>query len=92
MMKLRRMRQVGFVTCMGEIRNAYKILARKPEENRSLRRYTADTRWWEDNIKMDCRNIGYGLDSYDSGLGSVAVCCEHDNEPSCSIKAGSFID
>jgi hypothetical protein len=33
---------VGHVTCMGEMRNAYKILVRKPEEKRQLR--------WKDNI------------------------------------------
>jgi hypothetical protein len=36
--KLRRMRQVGHVACMREIRNAYKILVVKPEGKRPLRR------------------------------------------------------
>jgi hypothetical protein len=36
MMKSRRMRWVVHVAQMGEMRNAYKILARKPKGNRSL--------------------------------------------------------
>jgi hypothetical protein len=36
----------------GEKRNAYMILARKPEGRIPLRRYR---RMWEDNIKMDLR-------------------------------------
>jgi hypothetical protein len=35
---------------MGEMRNAYKILVRKPEEKRQLR--------WKDNIWMDLRETG----------------------------------
>jgi hypothetical protein len=34
-------------------RNAYRILVRKPEGKRHRRR-------WEDNIKMDLREIGWG--------------------------------
>jgi hypothetical protein len=32
------------------------------------------------------------LDASGSGQGPVADCCEHDNEPSCSIKGGDFFD
>jgi hypothetical protein len=39
---------------MGKKRNAYRILAGKPEGKRSLGRR------WEDNIKMDLREIGWG--------------------------------
>jgi len=46
----RTMTWVGHVTCMGEMRNAYKILVRKPEEKRQLR--------WKDNIWMDLRETG----------------------------------
>jgi hypothetical protein len=31
-----KMIQVGFVTCMGELRNAYVILVMKPERKKSL--------------------------------------------------------
>jgi hypothetical protein len=40
----------------GENRNAYRILAGKPEGNRPLGR---PRRRWEDNIKMDLREIGW---------------------------------
>jgi len=38
------------------MRNAYKILLGKPEGKRSLGR---PKRTWEDNIRMDLREIGY---------------------------------
>jgi len=40
---------------MGEMRNAYKILVRKLEGKRPLRRPRYR---WEDNIRMDLREIG----------------------------------
>jgi hypothetical protein len=41
---------------------------------------------WENNIKTDLRDIGWGcgLDSY--GSGPVAGSCEHGNEPLHSIE------
>jgi hypothetical protein len=45
---------------MGETRNAYRILAGKPEGKRPLGR---PRRRWVDNIKMDVREIG--LDGMD---------------------------
>jgi hypothetical protein len=45
---------------MGETRNAYRILVGKPEGKRPLGR---QIRRWEDNIKMDLREIG--LDGMD---------------------------
>jgi hypothetical protein len=41
---------------MGEKRNAYMILVRKPEGKRPLGR---PRRRWADNIKMDLREIGW---------------------------------
>jgi hypothetical protein len=41
----------------GEKRNAYRILAGKPEGKRPLGR---PRRRWEDNIKMDLREMGWG--------------------------------
>jgi hypothetical protein len=49
-----RMRCMGHVACMGEIRNAYKILDRKPEVNKLLRSLR---HLWEVNIKMDLIDI-----------------------------------
>jgi hypothetical protein len=42
---------------MGEKRNAYRISVGMPEGKRSLRR---PRRRWEDNIKIDLREIGEG--------------------------------
>jgi ribosome biogenesis protein Nip4 len=42
---------------MGEVKGAYNILVGKPEESRPLRR---PRRRWEDNIKMDLGEIGFG--------------------------------
>jgi hypothetical protein len=48
---LRRMRWAGHVARMRETRNAYKILVGKRPLGRHRRR-------WEDNIRMDLREIG----------------------------------
>jgi hypothetical protein len=45
---------VGNVACMGEMRNGYKIFVEKSEGKRPLRRRR---RRWEDNIKMDLKEI-----------------------------------
>jgi hypothetical protein len=43
---------------MGEVRGAYNILVGKPEGRRPLGR---PRRRWEDNIKMDLREMGLGM-------------------------------
>jgi hypothetical protein len=55
MIKPRRMRWAGHVASMGGMRNAYKILAGKPEGRRPEDRHR---RRWEDNIKIRLREIG----------------------------------
>jgi hypothetical protein len=55
--KARRMRWAGHVACMGEVRGAYNILVWRPEGRRPLGR---PRRRWEDTIKMDLREIGFG--------------------------------
>jgi hypothetical protein len=65
--KARRMRWAGHVARMGEVRGAYNILVGRLEVWRPLGR---PRRRWEDNIKMDLREIGFGdcgLDSLGSG-------------------------
>jgi hypothetical protein len=42
---------------MGEVRGAYNILVGRPEGRRPLRR---PRHGWEDNIKMDLKEIGLG--------------------------------
>jgi hypothetical protein len=57
--KSRRMRWAGHVACMGRRRkkNAYRILVEKPKRKRPLGRPGCR---WEDNIKMNPREIGWG--------------------------------
>jgi hypothetical protein len=45
------------VARIGEERNVYKVLMRKPEGKRPLGR---PRRRWEDGIRMDLREIGWG--------------------------------
>jgi hypothetical protein len=76
---------------MGEMRHAYNILVEEPEGKKTFGR---PGRRWEDNIRMDLREMGWeGVDLYASGLGQgpVADCCEHGNETSGSIKGGGRI-
>ncbi|KAJ4438068.1 hypothetical protein ANN_14007 [Periplaneta americana] len=54
--KSRRLRWAGYVARMGESRNAYRVLVGRPEGKRPLGR---PRRRWEDNIKMDLREVGY---------------------------------
>ena len=55
--KSRRMRWAGHVARMVENRGVYRVLVRKPEGKRPLGR---PRRRWEDNIKMDLREVGGG--------------------------------
>jgi hypothetical protein len=58
MIKSRRMRWAGNVACMGGGgRNTYRILMGRPEGKRPLR---TPRRRWEDNVKMDLRETGWG--------------------------------
>jgi hypothetical protein len=57
--KSRRKRWAGHVKRMGEKRKAYRILVGTPEGKRQLGRPRC-TRTWEDNIKTDLREIGWG--------------------------------
>ncbi|KAJ4431549.1 hypothetical protein ANN_20148 [Periplaneta americana] len=51
-LKSRRLRWAGHVARMGESRNAYRVLVGRRPLGRPRRR-------WEDNIKMDLREVGY---------------------------------
>jgi len=55
--KSRTMTWAGHVVCMGERIGVYKVLVEKPEGKRPLGR---PRRRWEDNSKMDLRELGYG--------------------------------
>jgi hypothetical protein len=53
--KSRKMRWVGHVARMVEGRGVYRVLVGRPEGKRPLGRHRCR---WEDNIKMDLREIG----------------------------------
>jgi hypothetical protein len=55
--KSRRMRWAEHVARMDERRGAYRVLVGRPEGRRPLRR---PRRRWEDNIKMDLQEVGWG--------------------------------
>jgi hypothetical protein len=55
--KSRRMRWAVHVARMGEERKVYKVLVGKPERKRPLGR---PRRRWEDGIRMDLIDIGFG--------------------------------
>jgi hypothetical protein len=56
--KSRRMRWAGHVARMGEGRNVHRVLVGKPEGKRPLGK---PRRRWEDGIKMDLGEIGWGV-------------------------------
>jgi hypothetical protein len=51
------MRWTGHVARIGERRGVYRVLVGRPEGKRQLRR---PRHRWENNIKMDLREIGIG--------------------------------
>jgi hypothetical protein len=55
--KSRRTRWAGHVARMGEERNVYRVLMGKPEGKRPLGK---PRRRWEDGVRMDLREIGWG--------------------------------
>jgi hypothetical protein len=56
--KSRQMRWAGQVACMGEERNVCKVLVGNPKGQKPLGR---PRRKWENGIRMDLRDIGWGL-------------------------------
>jgi hypothetical protein len=57
---------------MGRTCRTYGVLAANLEGMRSLGR---PMHKWQDNIKMDLRKIGCGVDSYGLGQGQMAGSC-----------------
>jgi hypothetical protein len=76
---------------MGERRGAYRALVEKPEEGRPLGRPRCK---WEDNIKMDLGEVGWGqvLDRSGTGYGQIAGCCKCGNERSVFIECRERLD
>jgi hypothetical protein len=80
------------VACMGEVRGAYNILVGRTEGRRPLGRPRCR---WEDNIKTDLREIGFGdVDWIDlaQDRDRWRALVNAVNEPSGSIKCGEFLD
>jgi hypothetical protein len=55
--KSRKLKWAGHVAHMGERRGAFRALVGKPEGRRPVER---PRHRWEDNIKMDLREVGWG--------------------------------
>jgi hypothetical protein len=85
------LKSAGHAACIEDRRGAYSVLVVKPKGERQLER---PRRRWEDNIKMNLRDVGWGhgLDRSDSGQGQVAGSSECGDEPSGSIKRGEFLE
>jgi hypothetical protein len=81
-----------YVAHLGDRRDAYKVLVGRPEVKRPIGRPTCR---WEDNIKMDLQEVGWGgMDWMDLAQErcSVVGTCECGNEHSGSIKCKEFPD
>ncbi|KAJ4430838.1 hypothetical protein ANN_19429 [Periplaneta americana] len=77
----RRLRWAGHVARMDESRSAYRVLVARPEGKSPL---GGPRRRWEDNIKMDLREVGYDDRDW------INLAQDRDqggNEPPGSLKA-----
>jgi hypothetical protein len=85
--KSRRMKWAGHVMCMEELRNVRKVLVGELEGKKPLGR---PRHRWEDNIKMDHREVGIEVWIVFIWLtiGTCGSSCEDSNEPFDSIKGG----
>jgi hypothetical protein len=61
LIKSRIMRWAGHVARIGEGRGVYRVLVGKPEGKRPLGRPRLR---WEDNIRMDLQEVGYGCEDW----------------------------
>ena len=67
--KSKRMRWVKHVAQMGDRTGTYRALVKRPKARRQLRRPKCR---WEDNIKMDLQEVGYG------GMDMIALVQDRD--------------
>jgi len=84
--KSRKMRWVGHVARMGEGRDACRVFFGRAEGKRPLGR---PRRRWEDNIKMDLKEIGIDGANWIRLAHDRVQCagfCEHGDEPSGSVR------
>jgi hypothetical protein len=72
---------------MGEGRGVYRVFVEKPKGKRPTGR---PRRRWENNIKMDLQEEGYGgMDWIE--LDSWRALVNYGNEPSGALNAGNFV-
>jgi hypothetical protein len=72
---------------MGESRRAYRMLVEKPKGKITLAR---PRHRWDNNIKIDLQEVGWGMDRIDLAQ-KIDSCCECGNETPGSIKCGEFL-
>jgi hypothetical protein len=79
-----RIRWVGHAARMRKRTGANRVLVGKPE---GMRPPGTPRRRWEDNIKIDIQEVGWGhgQDYSGSGDGEAAGTCKRGNKPSGSI-------
>jgi len=85
--KSRNMSWVRNVTSTGNKRGVHRILVGTSDGKRPLGRRR---RRWEDNIKIDIQEVGWG--SSGSRQGQLAGCCKCGIEPSSCVKCWEFLD
>jgi hypothetical protein len=79
--KSRRIKWAGYVAHMGQGRNVYRVLVGNSEGKRPLDR---QRRRWGDGIKMDLRDIDWGVVEWihlAQDRDRWAGCCEFGDEP-----------
>ena len=76
------------VARMEQSRNAYIVLVGKPESKRPLGR---PRRRWENNIKIDLREVMQRPDRSYSRYVPTAGLCKGGNEPQDSLKANYLV-
>jgi hypothetical protein len=88
----RKVRWAGHVARMGEDRAVHRFLVGKPEGKRPLAR---PRRRWEDNIKMDVKQVGGGrgdrMELSQDRDGWRALVSTVKKKPSGSIKCREFL-
>jgi hypothetical protein len=79
-----------YICTHGEGKGVYRVLVGRPEGKRLLGRYR---RRWDDNIKLDLREIGIDGANWIAGTleGPVAGFCEHGNEPLGSMRKAGYV-
>ena len=72
---------------MRESRGTYRVLMAKPEGRRPHGR---PRRRWDDDIKMDFREVGWG--TWTGSMLQRIGTCDRGDEPSGSVKCGKFLE